>query len=330
MTGVLNALRVKLGWAAQWRRALRAWDPASGRSRLPGPLKLHLQTVNRCNAACLACPYPAAAGRSAPHRMPDDLFREVVGGYGRLGTVESCVLMLQNEPFLDPALPARVRTARELLGPRAVLHTVTNGTILPPDGGAALRRAGLDQLHVSLDAATPETFARLRPGHDFHQVRAHAEAFVRAFPRGRVTVKFLQQRENQGEEKAFLRYWRARGARVKLGKLTNRAGAVANFAALRPDRPDPVRRLLAPLLRRLIPCCPLPFTAACVLSDGRAILCCHDWGPAQVLGDLAREAPVEVWNGPAVRRHRTLLWSHRAAESSVCRGCSLAWEFFGE
>ena len=110
-TTVLNALAVKLGWALQWRRGLAAFDRKGGHSRLRGPLKLHIQTVDICNGFCVACPYPAkAASKTSRNVMSDDLFQETLRQFSQPGTVETCLLMLQNEPFLDPQFPERVRT----------------------------------------------------------------------------------------------------------------------------------------------------------------------------------------------------------------------------
>jgi MoaA/NifB/PqqE/SkfB family radical SAM enzyme len=329
-TTVLNALSLKIGWARQWRRGLAAFDRKSGRSRLGGPLKLHIQTVDVCNGLCVACPYPAkAASRQTRNMMPGDLFQETLRQFSRLGSVETCLLMLQNEPFLDPRFTERVRTARQILGARTFICSVTNGTAVTEKNAAALRDAGLDHIHVSVDASSEETFQKIRPGHDFGRVQEGAKTLLRAFGSGRVTVKFLQQCANAGEEEAFERDWKARGASVKFSKLTNRAGELDGFANLRTSRPDPLRRAIAPWMNRLIPCCPLPFTASCVLWDGRAILCCHDWGPRETIGHVGGRGAEDIWNGPAINRHRRLLLEGRAAESPVCRECSLAGAFWG-
>ena len=330
-TTVLNALSLKVSWALQWRRGLAAFDRKSGRSRLAGPLNLQIQTIDLCNGFCVACPYPAkAALKKSRNVMPDDLFQETLRQFSRLGTVEKCVLMLQNEPFLDPRFPECVRTAKQILGTRTSVYSVTNGTAVTEKNAAALRDAGLDHIHVSIDSASEETFQKMRPGHDLRRVQAGAKTLLRTFGSGRVTVKFLQQSDNAGEEEAFERYWRARGAKVKFGKLTNRAGELDGFANLRTGTPDLLRRALAPWMNRLIPCCPLPFTASCVLWDGRAILCCHDWGPKEAIGHLGMQSAEDIWNGPAINRHRRLLLEGRAKESPVCRDCSLAGAFWGE
>ena len=262
--------------------------------------------------------------------MPDDLFQETLRQFSRPGTVETCLLMLQNEPFLDPRFAARVRTARQILGARTSICSVTNGTAVTEKNAAALRDAGLDHVHVSVDSSSEETFRKMRPGHDLRRVQEGAKTLLRTFGSGRVTVKFLQQSDNAGEEEAFERYWKARGARVKFGKLTNRAGELDGFAHLRTGRPDLLRRTLAPWMNRLMPCCPLPFTASCVLWDGRAILCCHDWGPKEAIGHVGVQGAEDIWNGPAINRHRRLLLEGRAADSPVCRACSLAGAFWGE
>jgi radical SAM protein with 4Fe4S-binding SPASM domain len=61
-----------------------------------------------------------------------------------------------------------------------------------------------------------------------------------------------------------------------------------------------------------------------ILSDGRVVLCCNDWGPHDIAGDLSRQTLQEVWNGDKINHYRQLLWTHRIKESPVCADCSLA------
>jgi sulfatase maturation enzyme AslB (radical SAM superfamily) len=327
---VLNALSLKIGWALQWRKGVAAFDRKSGRSRLGGPLKLHLQTIDVCNGRCIVCPYPSkAASKTSRNTMSDTLLEEVCRQFSRPGTMDSCLLMLQNEPFLDSRFAERVSTIKRRLGTRTTVCAVTNGTAVTEKNATALRDAGLDHIYVSVDSVSERTFHKIRPGHDLRRVEQGAKILLRTFDRGRVTVKLLQQRDNAGEERAFERYWKSRGARVKFSKLTNRAGELGGFDGLRTGKPDLLRRAIAPWLNRLIPCCPLPFSAACVLWDGRTILCCHDWGPKETFGRVGTAPLADLWNGAAINHHRRLLIEKRADESSVCRDCSLAGAFWG-
>lgn len=307
-------------------RGILAYDRGRRRSMLRGPLGVQIQTIDRCNAACLMCPYATTAHQGPAHRMDDALYTHILRGLRRTGVTQSVCLMLQNDPLLDRRLPDLVRRAKETI-PGIRVTTVTNAALLTPQRIDALRASGLDWVAVSIDAASEATYRRVRCGLDFATVVANTETLLRRGGPIKVTARFLRQRENQGEERAFATYWRARGARINFNPLTNRAGELATFEALRV-RARPLRAAASAVLNRIIPFCPLPFVRVGILWDGRVILCCHDWGPREVMGDLSRQSVEEVWNGEVINRHRSLLLARRSEASAVCRGCSLARGFW--
>jgi radical SAM protein with 4Fe4S-binding SPASM domain len=88
---------------------------------------------------------------------------------------------------------------------------------------------------------------------------------------------------------------------------------------------DIVYRLARDVGGRLYPACTLPFIALPILVDGRVVACCHDWGPADVVGDLSRESLADVWNGPGMNRVRQLIVDRQFDRSPACRGCSVPW-----
>jgi len=276
------------------------------------------------------CPYSREARSGPKNVMSETLFKEIICQHSRMDSLRGVLIMLQNEPTLDPDFIDRIRIAKAMLGKSVEVFTVTNGSLLNRDYATALQDAGLDRIIVSIDAATKETYSRVRPGTSFEEVRKNTEDLIRIFPKGRVAVNFLRQRDNQGEMKAFVRYWSDRGAQVRFGNLTNRAGQLDAFKNLLPSsQRNALQKAIAPFFRRLIPCCPLPFETGCVLWDGRVTLCCHDWRPTEVMGDLSHEEALNVWNSERVNHHRRLLLSGRAEESTICRNCSLARHFRG-
>jgi len=107
----------------------------------------------------------------------------------------------------------------------------------------------------------------------------------------------------------------------------NRAAWLDSYERIKKRHLDLWQKLLHPVLNRRIPACPLPFGSLNVLSDGRAILCCNDWGPRDTVGDLSSQTIQQVWNGEKFNHYRHLLWIRRAAESLVCAGCSLSDSF---
>lgn len=137
--------------------------PASQRSAqaapdaplVPLPRELYLETTNRCNELCDQCP------RTHLKREPDrDLsLAEVIQITDQLPVLERIVLHGLGEPMLNPELPAIVAHLRRR---GAYVLFNSNATALSARLGRALIAADLSELRVSLDGATPQTYARVR------------------------------------------------------------------------------------------------------------------------------------------------------------------------
>jgi hypothetical protein len=214
------------------------------------------------------------------------------------------------------------------LGDDVRLAVVTNGSLLTSERINELLACGLDHVSVSMDAYEAATYDQVRKGLDLSQVVRNTETLLQRAGRVRVTVRFLRQRANAGEEASFARRWKSRGAHVRFDTLTNRAGMVGDFEKIRrEDRPG-LAACISALLNRLFPLCPLPFAWLNVLWDGRVPLCPHDWAVKQVVGDLSKRPLPEVWNGEAMNHYRHLLWTRHLSESAVCSACSLGKRFW--
>jgi len=122
---------------------------------VPLPTELYLESTNRCNELCDQCP------RTHLDRETDrDLsLEEIIKLTDQLPVIERVVLHGLGEPLLNPELPAIVSYLR---GRGAYVLFNTNATALSARVGRALIDAGLNELRISLDGATPETYARVR------------------------------------------------------------------------------------------------------------------------------------------------------------------------
>jgi MoaA/NifB/PqqE/SkfB family radical SAM enzyme len=218
--------------AARVRRHMRKlllsapfiYDPLARMSRLRGPFSAQIQTVDRCNAACQMCPHRTSQKTGPPYYMEEDLYLRIIDELRRMGSLRLLVLMLQNEPLLDGNLAPRVRQARHALGRGLCIATVTNGSMLTEERIDELLAAGLNWIDVSIDAARERTYQAIRPGLDFAKVVESTRTLLRRRGKAVVRVRFLKQRANAGEEREFERYWKSRGAIVRLDSMLNRAG----------------------------------------------------------------------------------------------------------
>ena len=106
----------------------------------------------------------------------------------------------------------------------------TNALLLDEPLSRRVLAAGLGSITFSLDAATAETYRRLKPSGDFEKAERNTDAFLRLARERRdrpyVQIQFVKTPENSAEAPAFLRRWRGRGAdAVHVKPMLNFAGS---------------------------------------------------------------------------------------------------------
>lgn len=314
-------LRLQRNW--MMIKAIRAYHPKRLKTRFRCPAQVQVQTIDRCNASCLMCPYSDSEKTGPPNYMDEALYKRILKELKLAGRVHSFLPMLQNEPLLDPAIARRIQEAKDTLGTRASIHLVTNGSLLSSGMAEKLVTAGLDSLSVSIGAFREETYRIIHKGLSFKKVVGNLQALLQKDPPILVIARFLKQQANEGEEKMFVRFWKDQGAKILLHSMVNRAGTLQSFEQIEQKNTKPIKRRFHLIMNRIFPFCLLPFFTLTVLWDGRVILCCHDWGPGVVLGDLSKQSLTEVWNGEAMNYHRHLLYSGHSKKSPSCENCSL-------
>jgi MoaA/NifB/PqqE/SkfB family radical SAM enzyme len=103
--------------------------------------------------------------------MSWDLFSHIVNQFP---TIERAVLHGVGEPMLVKHLPRMVRHLKDR-GTYVLFNT--NGTVLNERNGRALIAAGLDELRVSLDAATAKSYRAVRGKDYFARILRNVRAF---------------------------------------------------------------------------------------------------------------------------------------------------------
>lgn len=140
--------------------------------RQPYPVHLHLIISDLCNLNCGGCAYrlsgytsnqlfnevdASGASNHNPNRMLSrELVRSVLEDCVAMGT-QAVEFTGGGEPTIHPDAPELLTYAQELGLDTAL---ITNAIQLPRMGDAAVMTKWL---RISLDAATPETFAKVRP-----------------------------------------------------------------------------------------------------------------------------------------------------------------------
>ena len=173
------------------------------------PVCLYLETTNRCNLLCTTCPR-TFEHLEPPADMSWELFTSIVDQFPRIARV---VLHGVGEPMMVRALPRMIRYLKER-GVYVLFNT--NGTLLTQRAGRELIVAGLDELRISLDAATAETFALVRGRDLFRRIVRNIQGFTTLqsamqCTTPRVSLWLTGLRETIAELPAFVRLARELG-----------------------------------------------------------------------------------------------------------------------
>lgn len=190
----MDALRISNTLRVQ--RAYRTGQWESG----AGPLIAYIEVAARCNLRCPMCPITVdpryAPGSGLPALLSAALFDRLSGVFP---TLRRAHLFGLGEPFLNPHL---VHYVERLAAAGVETWTTTNATLVTTERADAVARAGLAHVNVSIDGATPETYARIRRGGRLEEavrgIRALSEA-RRRHGRPRLVLSMVTMASNLRE-----------------------------------------------------------------------------------------------------------------------------------
>jgi radical SAM protein with 4Fe4S-binding SPASM domain len=242
------------------------------------------------------------------------------------------------EPLLNGDLAAMTRVVRAR-APHARIGLNTNGLLLTPERAMALADAGLDEIGVSLDAASAATHDAIRGG-GFQEIIERVTAVCAGETRPSMALALVVMEPNVGELVDFVEL----GARLKVDRISlcdlsarwkpegddTMAVRSMDFArrnALAAERRagelglpfvyTKLDRLLWP--EAFIPCFYL-WDYPYVTWEGTLTPCCAvPYAESASLGDLTSTPFRAIWNSRAYRMMRWGLTHGRTPE--VCRGC---------
>lgn len=265
----------------------------------PQPRYIQIETVLGCDAECPFCPHKSID--RTPAVMREEVWRKIVDDTRGLGITYRP--FLQNEALIDKRLARIVACIKE--DPTARVEINTNGNLLDERRGRELIEAGIDLVRFSIDAFSPETFARCRVGLDYRRVVENAERFA-ALARatgGRVATeaRMIDMEDNRDEQEPFVEYWSSR---------VDRALIVPLYHWPWDPGVEMVRKPCLKMREEMF-----------FYTDGRAVLCCWDIAGRAVIGDVTRESVLEIWNGAERRRCADHLSRGEREKIVLCSRC---------
>jgi MoaA/NifB/PqqE/SkfB family radical SAM enzyme len=275
------------------------------------PAELLIEPTNACNLACVMCPHDQMQRGLGVMSM--DLFRSIIDQAADLH-IRNVKLAGMGEPLLDRRLAEKIAYAKKK---DICVKMFTNGMLLDRQRSEQLIEAGVDEIFVSIDGATPSMQETIRKGssftklqtnlRQFNELRRELKTSGKKVPAVNINVTY--QQANKQERKQIRKNWGGLVDKIRLFPLHN--WEVEAGVPTRASQP-----------------CHLLFYQMAICWDGRVALCCIDYECRHQLGDLAREPISAIWQGPAAVEFRKHHLECNPEAVPLCRSCSMLPNWF--
>lgn len=282
------------------------------------PSQILVDVTEVCNLACIHCPHPEfkkSEHYSASYQDPE-LNRKMVDEvrlHGK-GIVQYIRYLGEGEPLIHPKIFDMMDYAIRNSG--TMVSLTTNGVLMTPKRARQVLDVGVNLVDISLDAFTPETYAKIRVNGDLEVTRANVLSLIRAVKESRgatkVVVSYVEQPLNRGETNDFEAFWKASGAdNVVVRRLHSGAGAVKETAGAMLEEARNERRY---------PCL-YPWERISINPRGELIFCPQDWVHGSVLADYRHTTIHETWRSETYRRLREAHLTNHFENHPFCGNC---------
>jgi radical SAM protein with 4Fe4S-binding SPASM domain len=290
-----------------WNRMQLLFGYLARRSRLRAlPVEYIVETTAKCNLYCPMCPRETHKQPKAD--MSDEHFARLVEQAGK--TAEHMMLIGLGEPFMDPQIFHRI----ELCARHSISTLIsTNGTFLDEKIAARLLETPLEQITLSFDGSTKESFEFYRKGAKFEKVRDNFVRFARMKKERRsnlqIVAQMVRMERNWNEVDDFIRFWSAvpgvDQVRIKADE-TNLMRPNAGHAAEEWKHP----------------CHYLWRGPMYVKQNGDVYPCCQSYMlDGAPLGNIGAKSLEEIWNGEEMQQMRRRHLEGKAGEIDICARC---------
>ena len=291
------------------------------------PVAVSIEPNNTCNLRCPECPAGMKELTRPGGFMSPALFHNAIDQLSP--HLSYLTLYFQGEPYMSKHLFDFIAYARSK---KIFVATSTNGHFLDEASVRQTIDTGLNKLIVSLDGADQASYESYRKGGNFEKVVSGIRLLVREKKRLKKTTPeivlqclVLKSNEHQMNEIRNL----AKDMGVdKLEFKTAQFNDYQNGNPLMPENPkySRYRRHHGKVTRftpknRMSDSCFRMWSSCVITWDGKVVPCCFDKDANHLLGDLAKQSFLEIWNGKPYRDFRNKILKNRKS-IGICQNCS--------
>lgn len=312
------------------------------------PPFIEIELTNRCNLACIQCLRSLGLKPYKLGDMDPDDYARILARFPRVMNVS---LNGFGEPtmykhFFD--IVAYTRRER----PWSKIGIYTNGMLINEEYAGRLMNCGLTELNISIDAARPDTYRRVRRGGRLEVLHENLRNLVRIKRETRarfplIGLNFVMVNENEGEVVPFIE----QAAEFGVDHINCISWAAYDWGFKNRRTRESYLRELEAARERIaqlgVACKSFPEISTRWTDPEKPFFCDFYWGEefrvtyagdvtlgcctpfreTYSYGNVLEEGLWEVWNGPKFRRNRELALRH-IAPNKTCASCDMFCKSF--
>jgi radical SAM protein with 4Fe4S-binding SPASM domain len=257
-------------------------------TKIPMPSVIEISDSGTCNRKCIFCPRSDKNYKDVKEFISTELHEKILQELSFHNYKGILVYSGFNEPLLNKNIYKNIYTTRKYL-PKASIELITNGDALNLDRLKKLFFSGLSTLLISV-----------------YDGKKHFQKFER-----------MRNLAGLQDTQCIIRN-RYLSSKKNFGiTISNRAGLMKN--AIHP---------IQPLKNSLSAHCYYPSYTFFIDYNGDVLMCSHDWGKKNILGNLNHGSIFEIWNSKKANTSRKSLL-HSSREFSPCNVCDVKGDLIG-
>ena len=289
-----------------------------GRLSSKFPSQVIVDVTEICNLSCTHCPHPDF--RKSEHygaRMLDIALNQKLIDEVRAHGADATQYVRytsNGEPLVHPKIMEMLKYAKDHSGTTVTL--TTNGKIMREAQTEKLLDVGVDLIDISIDALSPEVYAKIRVGGDLNVTGSNVRRLLKrkqdTGSHMKVVVSYIEQPENLHETKDFEKYWKDQGADyVVVRRLHSASGSKGAIAQDMWSKIDPKKRKP----------CVYPWERIVLNAKAQLAFCPADWSHGSSFIDYNQTTILETWNGDFYRELREAHLKNNYSCHKFCGQC---------
>jgi len=289
------------------------------------PFSVSIEPTTACNLGCPECPSGLKKFSRPTGNLKPDFFEGVIDQLAK--HTAYLTFYFQGEPYINPDFLNMVTYAHQK---KIFTATSTNAHFITDAVAQRTVESGLDQLIVSIDGTTQETYEQYRVHGQLSKVLEGTQRVLdwkkklnSATPH--VVFQFLVVKPNEHQIESVQELANEMGV-DELRLKTAQVYDYVNGNPLIPDnelyarykkQSDGTWRIKNKLLNQ----CWRMWQGCVITWDGKVVPCCFDKDATHQLGDLSKTSMNAVWKNEGYQQFRSSILKSRS-EIDICKNCT--------